>query len=175
VREDPSFFSTFFYPRSIVVIGVSPEKMNLGKNIVQNCLTLGYQGEILSVGLKKGVAYGQRIYQSLEEIDRTVDLAVILTPARTIPAILEQCGRKGIRYAVIESGGFSEMGEDGRPLEKACEETAKKHGIRFIGPNGIGVINLEVGLALPFMSLRTDLTLGPVSILAQSGALGSVT
>jgi acetyltransferase len=172
MREDPSLFSAFFYPESIVVVGVSPDRMNLGKNIVQNCLTLGYQGEILSVGLKKGVAFGQRIYQSLEEIDRKVDLAVILTPARTIPAILEQCGRKGIRHAVIESGGFSEMGEDGRPLEKACEDVAKKHGIRFIGPNGIGVINLEVGLALPFMPLRTDLTLGPVSILAQSGGVG---
>jgi acyl-CoA synthetase (NDP forming) len=162
----------FFYPRNIVVIGVSPDQTNLGKSIVLNCLTLGFQGEILSVGLKQGVAFGQRIYQSLEEIDRDVDLAVILTPARTIPGILDQCGRKGIKHAVIESGGFSELGEEGKPLERACQAAARQHGIRFIGPNGIGVINLEVGLAIPFTPLRRDLTSGPVSILAQSGGVG---
>jgi acyl-CoA synthetase (NDP forming) len=170
--EDPSQFAPFFYPRSIAVIGVSPDHANLGKNIVLNCLTLGYQGEIFSVGLKQGVAFGQRIYPSLEEIDREVDLAIILTPARTIPGILEQCGRKGIKHAVIESSGFSELGEEGKPLEKACQDAARQHGIRFIGPNGIGVINLEVGLALPFTPLRRDLTSGPVSILAQSGGVG---
>jgi acyl-CoA synthetase (NDP forming) len=172
MKEDPSPFAPFFYPRSIAVIGVSPDHANLGKNIVLNSLTLGYQGEIFSVGMKQGVAFGQRIYPSLEEIDREVDLAIILTPARTIPGILEQCGRKGIKHAVIESSGFSELGEEGKPLEKACQDAARQHGIRFIGPNGIGVINLEVGLALPFTPLRRDLTSGPVSVLAQSGGVG---
>ena len=170
--EDYSQFSTFFYPKSIAVIGVSPVKNNLGKNIVLNCLHFGYPGEIVSVGLSEGIAFGQRIYQNLEEIDRDIDLAVVLTPAKTIPGILEQCGRKGIKHVVIESGGFSELGKEGEPLEKACVEVAHRYGIRFIGPNGIGVTNLENGLALPFMPLRTDITLGPVSILAQSGGVG---
>jgi acetate---CoA ligase (ADP-forming) len=165
-------FSTFFYPRNIAVVGVSPDKANLGKNIVQNCLSFGYEGEILPIGLREGVAFGQRIQRSLEAVDGPIDLVVILTPAGTIPDILEQCGRKGVRHVVIESSGFSEMGEEGKPLEEACREAARKHGIRFIGPNGIGVTNLEVGLALPFMPLRSDLTLGPVSILAQSGGVG---
>jgi acetyltransferase len=172
MKEDFSQFTRFFYPRNIVVIGVSPGKNNLGKNIILNCLYFGYPGEILPVGLSKGVAFGQKIYQSVQEIDREVDLAVILTPAKTVPGILEECGRKGIRHAVIESGGFSELGEEGEPLEKACVDVAKRYGIRFIGPNGIGVTNLENGLALPFMPLRTDLSLGPVSILAQSGGVG---
>jgi len=170
--EDFSRFSKFFYPESIAVIGVSGEKSNLGKNILQNCLTFGYPGEILPVGLRKGVAFGQRIYSSVEEIDREIDLAVILTPAKTIPGILEQCGRKGIKWVVIESGGFSEMGEEGKPLEEACTRISRKYGIRFIGPNGIGVTNLEHGLALAFWPLREDLSLGPVSILAQSGGVG---
>jgi len=172
VRDDYSQFSTFFYPKNIAVIGVSPVKNNLGKNIVLNCLYFGYPGEIIPVGLSKGVSYGQRIHENLESIDRDIDLAVILTPAKTIPNILEQCGRKGIKHAVIESGGFSELGEEGTPLEKACVEVARRYGIRFIGPNGIGVTNLENGLALPFMPLRRDITLGPVSILAQSGGVG---
>ena len=170
--EDYREFSTFFYPGNIAVVGVSPDRANLGKNIVQNCLSFGYVGEILPIGLRGGVAFGQRIHRSLEAIDGRIDLVVILTPAGTIPDILEQCGRKGVKHAVIESSGFSEMGEEGKPLEEACRETARKHGIRFIGPNGIGVANFENGLALPFMPLRTDLTLGPVSILAQSGGVG---
>ncbi len=167
-----SQFSTFFYPRNIAVIGVSPVKNNLGKNIVYNCLYFGYPGEVIPVGLSKGVAYGQKIHENIESIDRDIDLAVILTPAKTIPGILEQCGRKGIKHAVIESGGFSELGKEGEPLEKACVEVARRYGIRFIGPNGIGVTNLDNGLVLPFMPLRTDITLGPVSILAQSGGVG---
>ena len=162
----------FFYPESVVVIGVSPDSNNLGKNIVQNLLTFGFKGEILSVGLNPGVIFGQRIHQSLDQVDHPVDLAVILTPARTIPAILDQCGRKGIKWVVIESGGFSEMGEEGIPLEAACVEAAKKYGIRFTGPNGIGVTNLENGLVTPFMPLRRDISPGSVSILAQSGGVG---
>ena len=99
--EDYARFSTFFYPRSIAVIGVSPDKKNLGKNIVYNCLYFGYPGEVIPVGLSKGVAYGQRIHENIESIDRDIDLAVILTPAKTIPGILEACGRKGIKHAVI--------------------------------------------------------------------------
>lgn len=162
----------FFYPRNVAVLGVSPEKINLGKSIVQNLLTFGYEGEILSIGLKEGVAFGQRIYPSLDDIDHEIDLAVVLTPAKTVPGILEQCGKKGIRNVIIESGGFSEMGNEGKPLEAACIQAAERHGIRFIGPNGIGVTNLENGLALPFILLNRALPVGPVSILAQSGGVG---
>ncbi|MEJ2024309.1 MAG: CoA-binding protein, partial [Deltaproteobacteria bacterium] len=128
-----------FYPRNVAIVGVSPEKTNLGKNIVSNLLAFGYEGEILSIGLRGGVVFGQRVYSSLEDIDHPVDLAVLLTPAKTVPGLLEVCGRKGIKNVVIESGGFSEMGKDGLPLENACVEVAGKHHIRFIGPNGIGV------------------------------------
>jgi acetyltransferase len=172
MTEKKNELQGIFYPNSVAVVGVSPDPANLGKNIVQNLLAFGYQGEILSVGRRPGVIFGQRIYPSLDKIDHPVDLAVILTPARTIPDLLEACGRKGITRAVIESGGFSEMGEEGLPLERACTEVAGQYGIRFIGPNGIGVTNLENGLVLPFMPVRRDLSVGPVSILAQSGGVG---
>jgi acetyltransferase len=170
-KEFPPF-SKIFYPKSIAVFGVSPEETNLGRIIVLNTLTCGFKGEVFSIGRTQGVAFGQQIYSSLEEIDREIDLAVILTPAKTIPSILEQCGRKGIKAAVIESGGFSEFGVEGKALEEACTATAEKYGIRFVGPNGIGVTNLESGLALPFVHLRRDLCIGPVSILVQSGGVG---
>jgi predicted CoA-binding protein len=103
LMSSPEQFSNFFYPKSIAVIGVSPGQNNLGRNIVMNCLMFGYEGEILSIGLKKGVVFGQQIYPSVEQIDRDIHLAVILTPAKSIPGILEQCGRKGIKSVVIES------------------------------------------------------------------------
>jgi acetyltransferase len=149
MKEDFSHFNRFFYPRNIAVIGVSPDKKNLGKNIVLNCLTFGFGGEILPVGLSGGVAFGQRIYRSLDEIDREIDLAVILTPARTIPGIIEQCGRKGIKHIVIESSGFSELGEEGQSLAKICVEVARRHGIRFIGPIASALPTLKTALSCP--------------------------
>ena len=170
-RNKQSELHPFFYPKNVLVIGVSPEPANMGKNIVLNLLKFGYQGEILSVGVKKGVICGQRIYQSLNEIDHQIDLAVILTPAKTVPGVLEQCGRKGIKCVAIETGGFSETGKEGLSVEDACLEIAGRYGIRFMGPNCLAVINLENGLALPFTPLRKDLTLGQVSILSQSGGV----
>ena len=164
--------NTLFYPENVAVIGVSPEVTNLGKNIVKNLLTFGYQGEVIPVGIKEGVVFGQRIYRSLKQIDHPVDLAVILTPAKTIPGILQECGHQGIKRVIIESGGFSEMGKNRIPLEKTCIKVAEQYGVRFIGPNGIGVTNMENGLVLPFWPMREDLSLGPVSILAQSGGVG---
>jgi acetyltransferase len=170
--EDYKHYHAFFYAKSIAVIGVSAEPSNLGRSIIFNCLMFGYPGEILAIGLSPGVVYGRRIHQSLDEIKQDIELAVILTPAKTIPAVLEQCGRKGIKYAIIESAGFSEFSSEAKPLEQACTEIAEKYGIRFIGPNCIGVTNLENGLAVPFLPLRQDLKLGPVSILSQSGGVG---
>ena len=109
-----SQLSNFFYPSNIAVIGVSPDMMNLGKNIVLNLLTLGFKGEIIPVGLREGVVFGQQIYPTVEDYPRDIHLAVILTPAKTIQGILEQCGRKGIKWVVIESSGFSEYGEEGK-------------------------------------------------------------
>lgn len=162
----------FFYPESVAVIGVSPDPKNLARNMIHNLLTFGYQGEFIPMGRREGVISGQRIRQSLDEINHSIDLAAILTPAKTIPGILEECGQKGIRWAVIESGGFSETGEEALPLEEACLKVAKKYGIRFIGPNGIGLANMENGLVLPFWPLREDLFLGSVSVLVQSGGVG---
>ena len=86
-----------FYPNSVAVIGVSSSLDNLGRSIVLNLLEFGYQGILYEVGPKGGVFAGRKIYQSVLDIPDHVDLAVILTPARTMPAILEECGQKKIR------------------------------------------------------------------------------
>jgi acetate---CoA ligase (ADP-forming) len=161
-----------FYPTSVAVVGVSPNPQNLGRNIVQNLIEFGFEGIIYEVGISGGIFAGRRIFKSVSDIPDQVGLAVILTPAKTIPGILEECGQKGIRYAVVESAGFSEFGPEGKATEQEVLRVAQKWGIRFVGPNGIGIMNLENGLCTPFPNVKRTVDLGDVSIVSQSGGMG---
>jgi len=161
-----------FYPDSIVVVGVSERPDNLAATIVRNLLAFGYGGDIHTVGLHGGCVHGIPILTSIADLPEGIDLAVILTPAATVPDLLDACGRKGIRHAVIESGGFAEFSEAGSFLEGEVTAVAHRWGIRFVGPNCISVINMENGLCLPFTRLDPDAVVeGPVSVLAQSGGV----
>ncbi|RLC63937.1 MAG: hypothetical protein DRI48_08025 [Chloroflexi bacterium] len=161
-----------FYPDRVAVIGVSERPDNLAANIVKNLLEFGYSGEIYAVGLEKGEVYGVPVLASVESLPEGIDLAVILTPAATVPGLLDACGEKGIRHAVIESGGFSEFSPAGRALEERVRAVARRWGIRFVGPNCISVVNMDNGLCLPFVNLDPDaVKRGPVSVLAQSGGV----
>jgi len=161
-----------FNPNSIAVIGVSKRPTNMGRNIVANLLDFGYGGEIHVVGQREGVVFGHRIRTSMEELPQGIDLAVILTPAPTVPDLMDACGRQGIRRAVIESGGFSEFSAEGRELSERLRAIARKWGIRFVGPNCISVINMNSGVCLPFVRLqRHTLKKGQVAVVSQSGGI----
>ena len=161
-----------FYPKSVVVIGVSENPNNLGRIIVENLFEFQFNGEIILVGQKEGILFGRRICTSIEDLREGIDVAVILTPAQAVPGILESCGKKKIRWAIIESGGFSEYSEEGAALEKEIHRIAKKWGMRIVGPNGIGIINIENGFVVPFVKLRgRGISKGKVSVLAQSGGV----
>ncbi|MCX5873784.1 MAG: acetate--CoA ligase family protein [Deltaproteobacteria bacterium] len=160
-----------FNPSSVVVIGVSADPRNLGKEIARNLFEFLYTGVIHLVGLDEGVLFGRKIHKTLDEIDEPIDLAVILTPARTVPDILEECGKKGITRAVIESGGFGEYGGKGSEWSQSLKRIAAQYGIRFIGPNCIGIMNASNGLATPFPRLRNTFRAGGVGIIAQSGGV----
>jgi acetate---CoA ligase (ADP-forming) len=161
-----------FYPKSVVVIGVSENPNNLSRNIVENLFEFQFNGEIFLVGQKEGILFGRKFCTSIEDLQEGIDVAVILTPAQTVPGILEACGKKKIRWAIIESGGFSEYSEEGAALEKEVHRIAKKWGIRVVGPNGIGIINVENGFVVPFVKLKGRvINKGKVSVLAQSGGV----
>jgi len=161
-----------FYPKSAAVIGVSERPDNLAAGIIHNLLAFGYEGAVHAVGLHPGEIRGIPILPSVEALPDDVDLAVILTPAETVPGLLAACGRKGIRRAVIESGGFSEFSEAGSELEAEVAAVARRWGIRFVGPNCISVVNMENRLCLPFARIEPEgVELGPVSVLAQSGGI----
>ncbi|HEY44809.1 MAG TPA: hypothetical protein G4O11_12585 [Anaerolineae bacterium] len=161
-----------FYPESIVVIGVSERPDNLARYIVSNLLTFKYQGALYAVGLRTGEVYGVPIVDTLDKVPNDLDLAVILTPAHTVPDLMDFCGRKGILRVVVESAGFSEFSEEGRRLEEQLIEVARKWNIRFVGPNCISIVNLETGVCLPFGPISPDtVQSGPASVIAQSGGV----
>jgi acetate---CoA ligase (ADP-forming) len=161
----------FFCPRSVVVFGVSTKAMNLGKEIASNLFEFEYNGVIHFVGAQGGVLFGRTIHATVDEISDPIDLAIILTPAKTVPAIMEQCGAKGIPRVVIESGGFGEFDGEGHHLGESVKAIAKKYDIRFIGPNCIGIMNSANGLSTPFTAMRNVFPRGGVGIIAQSGGV----
>jgi len=161
-----------FYPLSVAVIGVSAKPDNLGRNIVANLVEFGFQGIVYAVGPSGGMIETRRIYRSVVDIPDHIDLAVILTPAHTVPAVLEECGQKGIRRTIIETAGFREYTEEGRIIEEEILKIAAKYDIRFVGPNCIGAINMENGLCVPFPRIKKFVKQGEVSIITQSGGIG---
>ncbi|MBM4284180.1 MAG: hypothetical protein FJ128_02870 [Deltaproteobacteria bacterium] len=162
----------FFYPQSLAVVGVSENPYNLARGIVDNLVRAGYQGDIFPVGPRGGSTHGFSILPHLRELPQPVDLAVVLTPARFVPQVVADCGELGITRVVVESGGFSELGEQGRALEDEVRALIQEYGIRLVGPNGLGTMNLEIGLALPFSQIPAFPRPGGLSVVSQSGGVG---
>ena len=162
----------FFRPKDMVVIGVSEKEANLAQHIIGNCQRFGYTGEIYAVGQRPGTVHGVQIHTDLSDIPDYLQLAVVLTPARFIPGILERCGEKGIGHIVIESGGFGELSGEADELEQNCLEIAKRFGMRIVGPNGIGTIDRRSGIMLAFSPFEEPLRVGNISLLTQSGGVG---
>jgi acyl-CoA synthetase (NDP forming) len=163
-----------FHPESVLIVGVSPSPRNMGRNIARNLIRWDFPGRMYLMGRKAGHLAGQPIHTSFDELPDGIDLAVFLTPAAAVPDMVDACGRKGIRWLAIESGGFSELDEGRRSLEAELLERADRWGIRFVGPNGLGAISRRDGLVLPFMDMPYLPGPGRVSLLAQSGGVGIV-
>jgi len=161
-----------FRPRSLLVVGVSEKADNLGRNIVGNLMNFGFRGELHLMGRAPGVLWGHRIHTSWDEIPEGIDQALIITPAPTVPGVIEQCGRKGIRFAVIESAGFQELGAEGASVGEALREAARRIGVRFHGPNCLGMTTFAHGMCQIFVPTPNLWRVGPVAIAAQSGGMG---
>jgi len=162
----------FFYPSSIAVFGVADNSRNLAKNIISNCLEMGFAGEIYPVGREPGEVYGKEIITNPGSLPEGIELAVILVPARFVADTLDICGQKRILHAIISTGGFREFSEESNQAEKDVLAVAKQYGIRFIGPNCIGVICTGSGLCTPFNPLQPkSYKKGHVSLIVQSGGV----
>ncbi len=161
-----------FFPKSLLIVGVSPKPGNLGRNIVSNLMAFQFQGELHLLGREPGAVLGHRVVTRFDELPDGIDLALMITPAASIPGYLEECGRKGIRHVVIESAGFREMGEQGKALGDEVLAVARRHGIRFQGPNCLGMSSFGIGMFTIFLECPNFWRPGPVAIAAQSGGVG---
>jgi len=128
-------------PGSIAFFGASNSHAPMGSIIFSSLRAFGFQGALYPVHPTEAQVQGIRAYRSVLDLPQSADLAVLVLPTGIVEEILDQCGRKGIKHAVVVSGGFKEVGDRGAGLEKRIKETALKHGIRFLGPNCIGVAN----------------------------------
>ncbi|MCP4672396.1 MAG: acyl-CoA synthetase, partial [Desulfobacula sp.] len=152
--------------KSVAIIGASKSKTKRGYQAIKTLKADGYEGEIYPVNPKEDMILGLKCYSDITQIKGDVDLALITTPARTIPAILKKCGEKKVSGAVIIAGGFRELGEHGRELELEVVRTAQETGVRLIGPNTSGMINLKSNMNLVGIQNTPK---GHIALLCQSG------
>jgi len=163
----PHYLTNLFKPHSIAVFGASERPESVGGNAFQNLLTAGFKGKIYPINPKHEQVQNQACYSSIEALPDVPDLAIIATPARTIPAIIQACGEKGVANAVILSAGFED--EAGKVLQHKMTETAKTYGMRLIGPNCLGIIRPEIGLNATFS--KNQANPGSLALVSQSGAI----
>lgn len=165
----------FFNPRSIAVIGASSKPGRIGYEVLSSIKEGGYEGEIFPISIKsEGSILGFEAYRSILDVPGPIDMAVFALSAKHAPEILKECGEKGIKGVVIISGGFKELGSEGRELEKKTVDIAKKHNIRIIGPNCMGVLSPKAKLDT-FFQPRYAMArpgAGSVGVLTQSGTFG---
>jgi len=162
-----TFHASLFYPRGVAVVG-SVAEGKLGYELTRQLLDGGYR-DVFVVNPKAQGAFSAPGYDAVANIDHLVDLAVIVSPPSTVPAVLEDCGRAGVRAAVIITAGFSEVGN--RAGEEEIARVAREAGVRFVGPNCAGIVNTHHRL---FPTLETRPPAGGTAIVAQSGAVGGV-
>ncbi len=151
---------------SVAIIGASKNPTKRGYQAIKTLQEEGYEGDIFPVNPKENSILGLKCHGSVSTIEQDVDLALITTPARTIPAILKECGEKGVAGAVIVAGGFRELGKQGLELEKQMLKTAGEQGIRLIGPNTSGMINMKSNMNLAGIQNAPK---GNIALLCQSG------
>jgi acetyl coenzyme A synthetase (ADP forming)-like protein len=152
--------------KSVAIIGASKNKTKRGFQAIKTLIADGFEGAIYPVNPKEDKILGLRCYKDITEIEAPVDLALITTPARTIPGIIKKCGEKNVAGAVIIAGGFRELGEKGKALEQETVAAAKETGVRLIGPNTSGMINLKTNMNLVGIQ---NVPKGNIALLCQSG------
>lgn len=161
-------FDLLFEPRSIAIVGATEKEGKVGNVIVKNLLELGYLGKVFLVNPKHENLFGRKCYKSLEEIDESVDVAIMAIPADFVTQAISGAAEK-IKNFVIVSAGFSEIGEDGKTKEQQLEKIAKEKNLNILGPNCLGFINPKIKLNASFAGGLPDF--GGVAFVSQSGAL----
>lgn len=155
-------------PKSIAFFGASNNPTSMGTSLLASVLELGFKGKIYPVHPKEAQVQGLTAYRSVLDLPEAPDLAVLVLPTRIVRETIDACGRKGVKHAIVVSGGFREVGGEGVQLEKDLAATANQYGMRFLGPNCIGVANPHQNLNTTFMGFEG--APGFVGMASQSGS-----
>ena len=166
-----SDLSVFFRPAGVAVIGASREEHKLGHGVLRNLQSVGYTGAVYPVNPREDQILGYRAYPTIAAVPDPVDLAVLIVPAPAVATELVACGRRGIRGAIIVSGGFRETGPEGAAREDEIRAIAAQYQIRVLGPNCIGTIDTHTPLNTSFV-VGTPHP-GEIAFVSQSGAMAA--
>lgn len=172
--NDYSPLDPFFRPRSVTILGASPNPNSLGGQALRNLLRYGFRGQVFPVNPRYETIEGLPCYKDLSAISGPVDLAVFVVAAEHVLGSLRRCAERGVKGALILSAGFAETGAAGRSAQDQLRELARASGIRIWGPNSMGLLSIPDRTALgfgPVLSLDSFQP-GPVSLVSQSGAIG---
>jgi len=168
-RYTPRSLQPIFSPKSVAVIGATEKEGSVGRTVIWNLISSPFGGTVYPVNPKRENILGIKAYPNIKDLPDQIDLAVIVTPAPTVPSIIEECVEAGVKGAIVISAGFKEVGPEGAKLEEQILENARKGKMRVIGPNCLGVMNPLTGLNATFATATAQP--GNVAFISQSGAL----
>ncbi|MGD9201418.1 MAG: acetate--CoA ligase family protein [Chitinispirillia bacterium] len=163
-----------FYPKTVAVIGASSKELSIGNRIVKNLIDYGYKGEIYPVNPKADYICDRKAYPSIFDISGDIDLVHIVIPNKFVPMAVNDCGKKDVKFVIVNSAGFKEIGREGEKLEIEMLENAKKYNVRIFGPNCQGIINSDPKSKAYCNFTFTKPSEGYISIVAQSGGVGEI-
>ena len=162
--------SVFLSPKSIAIIGASDKEGSVGRAITSNIMK-GYKGTIYPISPTRETVFDKKAYKSVLDVPGKVDLAVVVTKNTIVPAVLEECGKKKLKGAIVITAGFKEVDEEGAKLEQQLKDIAKKYKLQIIGPNCLGVMNLEPKTMMNSTFLKITPKSGEIALISQSGAI----
>ncbi len=162
--------SVFLSPKSIAIIGASDKEGSVGRAITSNIMK-GYKGKIFPISPTRDNVFDKPAFKTVLDVKEPIDLAVVVTKNDIVPAVLEECGKKKIKGVIVITAGFKEVNEEGRKLEQKLKDIVKKYGIKLIGPNCLGVMNLDPKTMMNSTFLKVTPKSGQIALISQSGAI----
>jgi acetyltransferase len=169
LRQERPSLDAFFCPKNVAVIGATETPNSVGRTVLWNLIQNPFGGTVFPVNPKRPNILGIKAYPSIKDLPEKVDLAVVVTPAPTVPGLIGQCVDSGVKAAIVISAGFKELGAPGEELERQVMEQARRGKMRIIGPNCLGVMSPVSGLNATFAGAMARP--GNVAFISQSGAL----
>jgi acyl-CoA synthetase (NDP forming) len=165
---------SLFNPKAVAIIGASTKHFHIGNRIVKNLLDFGYKGKIYPINPNAEEIRGVKAYGSILDVPTDVDVVHMVIPAKFVPQAIDDCGQKGVKFVILNGGGFAEVGPEGAAIQEDCLTRARKHGIRIFGPNCQGIINSDPNVRAYCNFTFTQPDPGTISMVALSGGVAEV-